>query len=596
MRSPRDMQIIQIELTNACVHQCSNCTRFCGHHRNNFFMDWTTFKRAVDSLKDFKGTIGIMGGEPTLHPEFDRFVRYLHAQIRYKKGEHDFARPTDNFIKKIHLMQIANRRVHENAYGKEKNAVYGAGLWSALVPTYYEHFELIQDVFKIQILNDHSHVMYHSPILFSRKDVGIRDEEWPAIRDKCWAQEHWSASITPKGAFFCEIAAALDMLFDGEGGIPIEPGWWMKEPEDFHQYHWCELCGIALAPYTRNANDEVDDISPEMFEKLKKIKSPKVASGKYHIMHFDTEGHAIVDDNRLMEIREEQYWDDFSDRLDKNNTVIMPKGFDGVVFLREANMQQILANVKQLDKLVVVAEKERYRKVSEQAKDNSQIVVINGTGLSFGQKMNRALQYIDDSHFVVYYDEDIIFSEMMLPRLRKFVLNPGTLHFSILNGEQNLFVSNALSLHGAVMALFSKRASSLKEIGFDRIAAAQKFSDIAEIWPEEKIIPLLDTVFRECEAEFETGQKYVVYGIGPTERRVTEELRKVHAVIVAYCDSSATKWGKEHNGIRIVPPSELPKLKRDGAKIVVASNYYAEIRREIEKQNIDWSRCIVVAV
>lgn len=47
------MRTIQIDITNACTHQCSNCTRFCGHHRKPFFMDLETFQRAVDSLADF---------------------------------------------------------------------------------------------------------------------------------------------------------------------------------------------------------------------------------------------------------------------------------------------------------------------------------------------------------------------------------------------------------------------------------------------------------------------------------------------------------------------------------------------------------------
>ena len=62
MRSPAEMRTIQIELTNACPHLCSNCTRHCGHHRKPFFMDLETFRRAVDSLAGFSGIVGIMGG------------------------------------------------------------------------------------------------------------------------------------------------------------------------------------------------------------------------------------------------------------------------------------------------------------------------------------------------------------------------------------------------------------------------------------------------------------------------------------------------------------------------------------------------------
>ena len=47
--------------------------------------------------------------------------------------------------------------------------------------------------------------------------------------------------------FFCEVAGALDMLFDGPGGWKVEPGWWKKEPKDFaDQSHWCELCSGCL--------------------------------------------------------------------------------------------------------------------------------------------------------------------------------------------------------------------------------------------------------------------------------------------------------------------------------------------------------------
>ena len=40
-------------------------------------MDFETFKQAVDSLKDFPGMVGIIGGEPTVHPQFEKFANYL---------------------------------------------------------------------------------------------------------------------------------------------------------------------------------------------------------------------------------------------------------------------------------------------------------------------------------------------------------------------------------------------------------------------------------------------------------------------------------------------------------------------------------------
>jgi MoaA/NifB/PqqE/SkfB family radical SAM enzyme len=81
MKSPADMKIIQIDITNACMYSCSNCTRFCGQHSKPFFMELETFRRAVDSLAGFEGIIGIIGGEPTLHSQFDKLVDYFAAQV-----------------------------------------------------------------------------------------------------------------------------------------------------------------------------------------------------------------------------------------------------------------------------------------------------------------------------------------------------------------------------------------------------------------------------------------------------------------------------------------------------------------------------------
>lgn len=61
-------EVHQIEVTNACNLLCANCTRFVGHHRKPFFMDLDTVRKGINSLDGYKYGIGMMGGEPTLHP------------------------------------------------------------------------------------------------------------------------------------------------------------------------------------------------------------------------------------------------------------------------------------------------------------------------------------------------------------------------------------------------------------------------------------------------------------------------------------------------------------------------------------------------
>lgn len=50
-------------------------------------MDFETFKRAVDSMEGFPGLVALIGGEPTLHPEFERFMEYLQTRYPRQDGQ-----------------------------------------------------------------------------------------------------------------------------------------------------------------------------------------------------------------------------------------------------------------------------------------------------------------------------------------------------------------------------------------------------------------------------------------------------------------------------------------------------------------------------
>lgn len=68
----------QIELTDVCNLNCPYC------YRDSKFMEGGTFidyKELIEILKIYKKLglkeIGITGGEPTLHPEFSRILRFI---------------------------------------------------------------------------------------------------------------------------------------------------------------------------------------------------------------------------------------------------------------------------------------------------------------------------------------------------------------------------------------------------------------------------------------------------------------------------------------------------------------------------------------
>lgn len=280
------MQTIQIELTSACVLKCSNCTRFCGTHKVPFFIEEDLFHQAIDSLVGWvnempQGLVGFMGGEPLLHPKFAEFCDYALSKI-----------PRDRL-----------------------------GLWSTFPggEKYAKRYrEVICRTFGNILLNDHSRDdILHAPVLmgaeeFFRKPceacggIGIIgsvncedcDGAGTVVDERsllfhtshCWVQESWSAAINPKGAFFCEIAAAMSDLFDGKPGWKVEPDWWKRTPSEFldQQREACFKCGAAMPiKRIRNSQDATDDVSPMNLERLKAVGSRKVARGEYQVRPFE---------------------------------------------------------------------------------------------------------------------------------------------------------------------------------------------------------------------------------------------------------------------------------------------------------------------
>jgi len=250
MKPIYEMKLIQIEVTNACNHMCAHCTRHVGHHTKPFFMDIKTVKKGIESLEGYKGGIGLMGGEPALHPHF-REICELYKQL------------------------IPDRRKRE--------------LWTSGYK-WDEYEDVIEATFDTDLIayNDHTaDEGWHQPLLISADEI-IEDKElmWKLI-DKCWVQNRWSASITPKGCFFCEVAAALDILFDGPGGWPIKKNWWNKTPDDpeFQKQvkRYCPMCSAAIPLEIPSDHADYDLVSKGNYEKLKKIESPKYKLGRLKI-------------------------------------------------------------------------------------------------------------------------------------------------------------------------------------------------------------------------------------------------------------------------------------------------------------------------
>lgn len=534
MKSPQHMRIIEIDITNACDKRCSNCTRLCGHHKKPYFMDFETFKRAVDSLDGYQGIRSLMGGEPTLHPEFERFIRYLGS--KFPKRKNPYVYPQKDFIQKVHRVEIENfQMIHD---GVERLDVVGPGMFSNMGASYKKHYEVISDILPFQGLNDHLNPVFHQSALITRRELGIPDEEWVTLRDNCWMQNEWSASITPKGAFFCEIAGVLDMLLDGPGGWKIEPGWWKRTPDEFgDQLHWCELCGFALNTFTRDSSEEIDDISPEWYQRLQKLQSPKVKSGRVNVIKIED---GVISEESKKENRffsaAMPYIEHYEDRFNALNSVLFTHEFETSVI---------------------------------------------PAGEQFGSQLNKVLQSAED--WVLIKSENARMREDFGEKIGKYVLNPGTLHYIDLSqSNDTAFVENADVERAGYAALFSKHALSLREFGFDRIAHTTCMEHILAAWQPEKIVELSSQIETadQCPQTLK-GLRYAIWGAGSAGSAAVDLIARAGGEVAFAVDKDASRHGGDFYGVTIQAPESL--LGRDGEyDFLIAANYtrFPEIREE----------------
>jgi len=76
---------INLELTDHCNIKCGMCSQSLrdeAHGVPKRFMEWETWKKALQGLADMEEEIHLCPhwlGEPTIHPQFDRFVEYAFA-------------------------------------------------------------------------------------------------------------------------------------------------------------------------------------------------------------------------------------------------------------------------------------------------------------------------------------------------------------------------------------------------------------------------------------------------------------------------------------------------------------------------------------
>lgn len=247
MKPLREAWCCQIELTNLCGHSCLYCSRLNRHLRpdQRFSMDEAQLQKAFDALATWPGKIGIIGGEPTLHPAFEKMCRIIQSR---KSGR-------------------------------------WVGLWTSGGKRYESFKKLITETFDWVAYNDHKDTtLKHQRLTVASQDAVPDAEYRQYLIDNCWVQRIWCPTISPRGVYFCEVAYALDLLFDGQRGWDVEPDWWRRLPETWtQQKELCQLCGMAVPMERDCVTSAREHVSPSMLEVMKSHQCRSIGEDKVEL-------------------------------------------------------------------------------------------------------------------------------------------------------------------------------------------------------------------------------------------------------------------------------------------------------------------------
>lgn len=263
--------VLQIWITRGCDLSCFGCTQASNLGGKAARISMEQFRTAVESLVGYFGVVGIFGGNPAIHPEFETICNTLQELIPFKRrglwcnhprgkaalmnGTFD---PTVSNLN-VHLVRAA---YDEFVTGWPACKPYLKGL----DPSWPEAVELKKR--DIKAYNHRVGDARHTPPFVAMQDLDMlpfpdgtnqpntEENRWELI-SKCDINRHWSAMICvfrdQLRGFFCEIAGSQAMLHQYEPdypdtGVPITPDWWKQSMQDFAaqaRLH-CHACGIPI--------------------------------------------------------------------------------------------------------------------------------------------------------------------------------------------------------------------------------------------------------------------------------------------------------------------------------------------------------------
>lgn len=248
MRSPSQMHIICIDVTNKCDLACSNCTRLLENQDAFWDMTPDNFRKALRSLHGYRGIVAMIGGNPCMHKNFEELCQIFAEEVPNKQQRGLW---TNNYFKHRKIIEETFGTFNLNAHGQLKAAEQLTDLAT----------KMRQD--KNNIVWNYADHSDHAPLLTAVQDLYPEEEMWERI-SRCDINQEWSASIVQnKGElryYFCEVAASFDLSRNEDHGYPLEDGWWKKHIYQMKDQvaKFCPGCGVPAKQKSCKDFEETD--------------------------------------------------------------------------------------------------------------------------------------------------------------------------------------------------------------------------------------------------------------------------------------------------------------------------------------------------
>jgi organic radical activating enzyme len=314
--------VIQVWVTRACDKSCHNCTQASnvgplplepnGDPKWDY-MSPDQFELALKSLEGYWGVVGMFGGNPAMHPEFDKLCtimrRHVPSPQRGIWSNNPLTPERAKIMRNTFSPYVSNLNVHQDSKAYDlfkkhwpESIVVGLAQDSRHSPTYVA----MKDVLKKTCPNCDgiNHTIDKTCDEWCRTCDGtgtVPNEEtiWDLV-SQCDINQHWSSMIGVfRGqvrAWFCEIAGAQAMLHQHEPnypdtGVSLENlekygsarKWWEFPMTSFsNQVHkHCMDCGIPLRGFGElsqdpNAQSQVSATHQKLYHPKKNGKAELV--------------------------------------------------------------------------------------------------------------------------------------------------------------------------------------------------------------------------------------------------------------------------------------------------------------------------------